>query len=191
MKLFTAFIETADRWGFHVQQGGSIFERCWLDFNGNMDFNVAMQRLVAGSKYSLSIPYVSIWNDQISTAETLVSVLHKELGSLSRMGEVAVSGSCSVGKQSIKRLAGVPDLKVLDHACGYSLFSSLPPSLMISPNSTLVLRPVTMLLQHNPSSAVPSVAVPQPLSFWFSSVCALGLCFLFFMADLVNLCCQI
>ncbi len=94
-----------------------------------MDFNVAIQRLVAGSKYSLSIPYVSIRKDQISTAETLVSVLHRELGSLSRMGEVAVSGSCSVGKQSIKRLGGVPDLKVLDNACSYSLFSSLPPSL--------------------------------------------------------------
>ncbi len=132
-----------------------------------MDFNVAMQRVVAGSKYSLSIPYVSIRKDQISTAETLVSVLHRELGSLSRMGEVAVSGSCSVGKQSIKRLAGVPDLKVLDHACGYSLFSSLPPSLMIGPNSTLGLQPVTMLLQHNPSSAVRSVAIPQPLSSGF------------------------
>jgi hypothetical protein len=91
------------------------------------DLLKTLERLVAGSKYSLSIPYVSIWNDQISTAETLVSVLHRELGSLSRMGEVAVSGSCSVGKQSIKRLAGVPDLKVLDHACGYSLFSSSLP----------------------------------------------------------------
>ncbi|CAM6026709.1 unnamed protein product [Sphagnum balticum] len=75
------------------------------------DLVKTLERLVAGSKYSLSIPYVSIRRDQISTAETLVSVLHRELGSLSRMGEVAVSGSCSVGKQSIKRLAGVPDLK--------------------------------------------------------------------------------
>jgi hypothetical protein len=38
-------------------------------------FNVAMQRFVAGSKYSLSnIPYVSIQSNQISTAET--SIFH-------------------------------------------------------------------------------------------------------------------
>jgi len=67
-----------------------------------------LQESVAGAKFSVSIPYVTVGSDKASVAESLVS--HKVLSRALKIGDVAVSGSCSVGRHDVKKLTDVPDI---------------------------------------------------------------------------------
>jgi hypothetical protein len=70
-----------------------------------------LQESVAGAKFSVSIPYVTVASDKASVAEALVS--HKVLSRALKIGDVAVSGSCSVGMHDVKKLTDVPDILVI------------------------------------------------------------------------------
>ena len=72
-----------------------------------------LQESIAGSKYSLSFPYVTVASNRASVGESLISNVQKKLGAGSKIGQVAVSGSCSVGRHDVKRLTGVPDIEVI------------------------------------------------------------------------------
>lgn len=72
-----------------------------------------LQESIAGAKYSISIPYVTVTSDRASVAESLISNVQKKLGACLRSGQVAVSGSCSIGRHDVKRLTGVPDIEVI------------------------------------------------------------------------------
>lgn len=70
-----------------------------------------IQTSMAGAKYSLSIPYVTVGSDETSVAESFLSTVQKKLGSDVKMGDAVVAGSCSVQKHGIKNLAGVHDIE--------------------------------------------------------------------------------
>ena len=72
-----------------------------------------LQTSMAGAKYSLSIPYVTVGSDETSVAESFLSTVQKKLGSDVKMGDAVVTGSCSVQKHGIKNLAGVHDIEVI------------------------------------------------------------------------------
>ncbi|KAG0626277.1 hypothetical protein M758_2G116200 [Ceratodon purpureus] len=67
-----------------------------------------LEESVAGAKFSMSIPYVTVSSDKTSVAESLVS--HKALNRALKIKEVAVSGSCSVGGYDVKKLTDAPDI---------------------------------------------------------------------------------
>jgi len=67
-----------------------------------------LQDSVAGAKYSQSIPYVTVASNRPSVVEYLLSnVQNADL----KIGEVAVSGSCSVGRHDVKKLTDFPDIQ--------------------------------------------------------------------------------
>lgn len=76
-----------------------------------------LQTSMAGAKYSLSIPYVTVGSDETSVAESFLSTVQKKLGSDVKMGDAVVTGSCSVQKHGIKNLAGVHDIEVIFFLC--------------------------------------------------------------------------
>ncbi|KAG0613696.1 hypothetical protein M758_6G122700 [Ceratodon purpureus] len=75
------------------------------------DVLMTLQESIAGTKYSLSFPYVTVASNRASVGESLISNVQKKLGAGSKIGQVAVSGSCSVGRHDVKRLTGVPDIE--------------------------------------------------------------------------------
>lgn len=72
-----------------------------------------LQTSMAGAKYLLSIPYVTVGSDEASVAESFLSTVQKKLGSDLKMRDAVVTGSCSVQKHGIKNLAGVHDIEVI------------------------------------------------------------------------------
>jgi hypothetical protein len=87
----------------------SQFAQIIVDIEGCHWFE--LQESVAGAKFSVSIPYVTVASDKASVAEALVS--HKVLSRALKIGDVAVSGSCSVGMHDVKKLTDVPDILVI------------------------------------------------------------------------------
>lgn len=81
---------------------------------------VELQESVAGAKYSVSIPYVAVASDPTSVVQHLLSNVQN---AALKIGQVAVSGSCAVGRHDVKRLTDVPDIQVITCDSCYVLFS--------------------------------------------------------------------
>lgn len=59
---------------------------------------------------------MALSSDKTSVGEALLSAIQKDLGSGSKLGEIAISESCSAGLDGVRKLAGISDVQVTRHS---------------------------------------------------------------------------